>query len=89
MLSGREVEVLDLLAAGKTNAEIASSLFVPPKTAKTTSPTSSPNSAAPASRPLPAPATPASATLEALTASFHAQGASDFYALPPSPIWAE
>lgn len=34
MLSGREVEVLDLIAAGKSNAEIASSLFVSPKTAK-------------------------------------------------------
>lgn len=34
MLSGREVEVLDLVAAGKSNAEIASSLFVSPKTAK-------------------------------------------------------
>jgi DNA-binding NarL/FixJ family response regulator len=34
MLSGREVEVLDLIAAGKSNAQIASSLFVSPKTAK-------------------------------------------------------
>lgn len=34
MLSGREVEVLDLIAAGKSNTEIASSLFVSPKTAK-------------------------------------------------------
>lgn len=34
MLSGREVEVLDLIAAGKSNAEIAASLFVSPKTAK-------------------------------------------------------
>lgn len=34
MLSGREVEVLDLIAAGKSNAEIASTLVVSPKTAK-------------------------------------------------------
>lgn len=34
MLSGREVEVLDLIAAGRSNAEIAASLFVSPKTAK-------------------------------------------------------
>jgi DNA-binding NarL/FixJ family response regulator len=34
MLSAREVEVLDLIAAGRSNAEIASSLFVSPKTAK-------------------------------------------------------
>lgn len=34
MLSGREVEVLDLIAAGKSNAEIATSLVVSPKTAK-------------------------------------------------------
>ncbi len=34
MLSAREVEVLDLIAAGKSNAEIASALFVSPKTAK-------------------------------------------------------
>ena len=34
MLSGREVEVLDLVAEGKSNAEIAASLFVSPKTAK-------------------------------------------------------
>lgn len=34
MLSLREVEVLDLIAKGKSNAEIASALFVSPKTAK-------------------------------------------------------
>jgi DNA-binding NarL/FixJ family response regulator len=34
MLSRREVEVLNLIAAGKSNLEIASSLFVSPKTAK-------------------------------------------------------
>jgi DNA-binding NarL/FixJ family response regulator len=34
MLSAREVEVLDLIAAGRSNGEIAASLFVSPKTAK-------------------------------------------------------
>lgn len=34
MLSGREVEVLDLVAAGRSNAEIAASLVVSPKTAR-------------------------------------------------------
>lgn len=34
MLSVREVEVLDLIATGKSNAEIASALFLSPKTAK-------------------------------------------------------
>lgn len=34
MLSRRELEVLDLVAAGRSNAEIAASLFVSPKTAK-------------------------------------------------------
>lgn len=34
MLSRREVEVLELVAAGRSNAEIASSLVVSPKTAK-------------------------------------------------------
>lgn len=33
-LSGREVEVLDLVAAGRSNAEIAASLVVSPKTAR-------------------------------------------------------
>ena len=33
-LSGREVEVLDLIAAGRSNAEIAQSLVVSAKTAK-------------------------------------------------------
>jgi DNA-binding NarL/FixJ family response regulator len=34
MLSSREVEVLDLVAAGRTNAEIAATLVVSPKTAR-------------------------------------------------------
>lgn len=34
MLSGREVEVLDFIAAGRSNAEIAAALVVSPKTAK-------------------------------------------------------
>ncbi len=34
MLWDREVEVLVLIAAGKSNAESASSLFVSPKTAR-------------------------------------------------------
>lgn len=34
MLSSREVEVLDLVAAGRSNAEIAETLVVSPKTAK-------------------------------------------------------
>jgi DNA-binding NarL/FixJ family response regulator len=33
-LSGREVEVMDLVAAGKSNGEIASALFLAPKTVK-------------------------------------------------------
>ncbi len=33
-LTQREIEVLDLIAAGRTNAEIAESLFVSPKTAR-------------------------------------------------------
>lgn len=34
MLTSREVEVLDLIAAGRSNADIAAALFVSPKTAK-------------------------------------------------------
>ncbi len=34
MLTAREVEVLDLVAAGRTNTEIAEALFVTPKTAR-------------------------------------------------------
>ena len=34
MLSAREIEVLDLVAAGRSNAEIAAQLFVTPKTAR-------------------------------------------------------
>lgn len=34
MLSSRELEVLDLIASGKSNGEIASTLFISPKTAK-------------------------------------------------------
>ncbi len=34
MLSSREVETLDLIAAGKSNSEIAALLFVSPKTAR-------------------------------------------------------
>jgi len=34
MLTEREREVLDLIAAGRSNAQIASALFLAPKTAR-------------------------------------------------------
>jgi DNA-binding NarL/FixJ family response regulator len=49
-LTERETEVLDLIAAGRNNAQIAQQLFLSPKTIPTTSPASWPSSRPPTGR---------------------------------------
>ena len=62
MLTEREREVLDLIAAGSNNGQIAAELYLAPKTVRNNVSTSSPSCRPPtAPRPSSGPGTPGSA----------------------------